>query len=62
MLVIISGAALVAVTSLIFWRLLPQNGRVHPIVDRYDGGSTITLVIMTALSTGVVLMFAGFVG
>jgi hypothetical protein len=60
MFVIICGAALAAVTGVIFWRLLPRKGQVHPLVEKFDGGSTITLVIMTAVSIGVILMVAGF--
>jgi hypothetical protein len=62
MIVIICGAALAAVSSVIYWRLLPQNGQVHPLVEKFDGGSTITLVIMTAFSIGVILLAAGFLG
>ena len=62
MLAIICGASLAAVTSLIFWRLLPRKGQVHPLVEKFDGGSTITLVMLTGLSMGIILMVAGFLG
>lgn len=62
MFTIICGAALAAVSSIIFWRLMPRNGQVHPLVEKFDGGSTITLLLMVALSTGVVIMFAGLLG
>ena len=62
MFTIICGAALAAVTSVIFWRLLPRKGQVHPLVEKFDGGSTITLVVMTAFCMGVILMVAGFLG
>jgi len=62
MFVIICGAALAAVACVIFWRLMPRNGQVHPLVEKFDGGSMITLVLMTAFSTGVILIFAGFLG
>jgi hypothetical protein len=58
----ICGAALVAVTSATFWYFLPRNGRVHPLVENFDGGSMITLAIMTLFTTGVVMMFAGYLG
>ena len=45
-----------------FWYFLPRNGQVHPLVKRFDGGSMITLAIMTILTTGVVMMFAGYLG
>jgi hypothetical protein len=46
MLSIICGAALIAISSASFWRLLPCDGRLHPLVNRFDGGSTIMIVIM----------------
>jgi len=62
MFIVIFGAALVAVTSASFWYFLPRNGQVHPLVEKFDGGSMITLAIMTILTIGVVMMFAGFLG
>jgi hypothetical protein len=59
---IICGAALVIVTGIIFWYLLPRKGQVHPIVESLDGGSMITIVIMTVFTFGVVIMTAGFIG
>ncbi len=53
---IICGAALVVVTSAVFWYLLPRNGKVHPIVESLDGGSMITLTF------GVVILIEGFIG
>ena len=62
MFVIICGAALAVGASASFWYFLPRNGQVHPLVERFDGGSMITLAIMTVFTTGVVMMFAGFLG
>jgi hypothetical protein len=62
MLYIISGAALVGVGSGSFWYLLPRNGRVHPLVVNSDIGSMVTIAIMTAVTFGLVMLFAGFVG
>jgi hypothetical protein len=45
-----------------FGIFLPRNGRVHPLVEKFDGGSLITLAIMTIFTTGVVMMFAAFLG
>jgi hypothetical protein len=59
---IICGAALVVVTSACFWYLLPRNGQAHPLVEYFDGGSMITLAIMTVFTTGIVMMFAGYLG
>jgi len=59
MISIISGAALMAVTSIGFWSLLPRNGRVNAIVDKFDGGSMITIAIMTLFTFGVAMLCAG---
>jgi len=60
MFTIICGAALAAGAGASFWYFLPRKGQVHPLVEKFDGGSMITLMIMTVFSVGVVLMFAGF--
>jgi type IV secretory pathway VirB2 component (pilin) len=62
MFTIICGAALVAVSSATFWHLSPRNGQVHPLIQKFDGGSTITLAIMTVFTTGILMMFAPFLG
>ena len=59
---IICGAALVAVSVGGFWYLLPRNGLEHPLVRNSNVGSAMTLVIMIALTVGVVLMFEGLAG
>ena len=59
---IICGVALIIVTGAVFWYLLPRNGRVHPLVNALDGGSMITLAIMTLFTIGLVMIFAGFFG
>jgi hypothetical protein len=59
---IICGAALVAVSIGAFWYLLPRNGLEHPLVRNSAVGSAMTLLIMTALTVGVVLMFEGLTG
>ncbi|MGC2219543.1 MAG: hypothetical protein WA645_18055 [Pseudolabrys sp.] len=58
----ICGAALVAVSVGGFWYLLPRNGLEHPLVRNSNVGSAMTLVIMIALTVGVVLMFEGLAG
>ena len=62
MFLIICGAALVAVSIGGFWYLLPRNGLEHPLVRNSNVGSAMTLVIMIALTVGVVLMFEGLTG
>ena len=58
----ICGAALVSVSVGAFWYLLPRNGLEHPLVRNSNVGSAMTLVIMIALTVGVVLMFEGLAG
>ena len=53
---------MVAVTSAGFWYFLPRKGQVHPLVEKFDGGSMITLAIMTIFTTGIVMIFAGVLG
>lgn len=62
MISIIFGAIMIIATSVVFWYLLPRNGRVHPWVEKLDGGSMITIVIMTTFTFGVVILAAGFFG
>jgi len=62
MFLTICGAALVAVSVGGFWYLLPRNGLEHPLVRNSNVGSAMTLVIMIALTVGVVLMFEGLTG
>ena len=62
MFLTICGAALVAVSDGGFWYLLPRNGLEHPLVRNSNVGSAMTLVIMIALTVGVVLMFEGLTG
>jgi hypothetical protein len=62
MLNIILGVALFGGSAAIFWHLLPRNGQVHPLVERWDGSSTITIVTMTVLTFGVILVAAGLAG
>jgi hypothetical protein len=62
MFTVICGAALAVGAAASFWYFLPRKGQVHPLVERFDGGSLITLAIMTVFTTGVVMMFAGFLG
>ena len=56
---IIVGAVLIVIMSVSFWYLLPRNGQVHPLVNNWDGGSMITIVIMTGFTFGVVVILTG---
>ena len=59
---IIIGAVLTVMGGASFWYLLPRNGQVHPLVNNWDGGSMITIVIMTGFTFGVVILCVGFFG
>jgi predicted membrane channel-forming protein YqfA (hemolysin III family) len=59
---IICGAALIAISSASFWHLLPRKGQVHPLVNKFDGGSMIMIVILTSFTVGALLMAASFIG
>ena len=59
---IIFGAALIAISAASFWYLLPTNGQVHPLVNKLDGGQMITILIVSSLTVGVMLMAARFIG
>jgi hypothetical protein len=62
MFFVISGAALVGTGSASFWYLLPRHGRVHPFVQNSDVGSMVTIGIMTVVTFGLVILFAGLSG
>lgn len=62
MLSVIVGAAAIAAAGLSFWRLLPRDGQVHPWVRNTDVGSMVTLAIMSVLTFGAVMLFAGLIG
>lgn len=55
----IAGLILIVFSCGIFWYLLPRNGEVHSWVRNSDVGSMITIAIMTALTAGFALLFAG---
>ena len=56
----ISGLVLTVIGCVSFWYLLPRNGQVHPLVQKADGGSMLTIGLMTMVTVGVVLLAAGF--
>ena len=55
----VSGVILIVFGCGSFWYLLPHKGQVHPFVQNSDVGSMITIAIMTVLTAGVALFFAG---
>jgi hypothetical protein len=55
----IIGGGLIVFTSLVFWHLLPHNGREL----RNSGiGSMVTIGLMTTLTFGVALLWSGLSG
>ena len=55
----IIGAVLIVGTSLTFWQLLPNNGRENPLVRNSGVGSMVTLGLLTTLTIGVAMLWAG---
>ena len=62
MIFTMSGAAMIAATSMSYWRLLPRGGREHPLVTNSDIGSMITIGLMTAMTIGIGLLCQGLFG
>jgi hypothetical protein len=61
-MITISGLALMVISALAFWILLPRHGALHALVQKFDGGSSLTLVIMSAFTFGAVLLGVGILG
>ena len=62
MLSVIVGASAISAAGVSFWWLLPRAGEVHPMVRNTDVGSMVTLAIMSVLTFGAVMLFAGLIG
>jgi len=62
MLSVIVGAVAIVADGVSFWWLLPRAGEVHPMVRNTDVGSMVTLAIMSVLTFGAVMLFAGLIG
>jgi hypothetical protein len=62
MLSVIVGAVAIVAAGVSFWWLLPRAGQVHPMVRNTDVGSMVTLAIMSVLTFGAVMLFAGLIG
>jgi hypothetical protein len=59
---LILGAALIASGCGSFWYLLPRDGKVHRIVQMWDGGQMLTIGIMSMITCGIALMLDGVFG
>lgn len=62
MLNAVVGAGILGVTSVAYWRLLPRNDRVHPILKTTDISSMVTIGIMTLVTLGIALLCSGLFG
>ena len=58
----VSGVALTVVGCGSYWYLLPRGGRVHPLVERWDGGQLVTIGIMSVITCGIALVIDGIFG
>lgn len=57
-----AGLALIAFGCIAFWRLMPRDGQVHALVQKYDGGQMMTIALMTVLTAGIALFCDGVFG
>ena len=55
----IFGAALVVSGGVFFWRLLPRNGQVNPLVKNSDVGSMVMIAILAILTIGITMLCGG---
>jgi len=58
----VTGAGLIVSSSLVFWQLLPRNGRVHPLARNSGVSSMLALGLLTSLTLGVAMLWAGLSG
>jgi hypothetical protein len=62
LMIAITGVGLIVGTTLVFWQLLPHNGREHPFVRNSGTGSMVTIALLSALTFGVALLWSGLSG
>ncbi len=58
----IAGAVVLVATCIAYWRLLPRNGKVHPLLKTTDISSMVTIGIMTLVTFGTALVLDGLFG
>ncbi len=61
-MLLILGAALIVLGCGLFWYLLPRDGKIHRIVQLWDGGQMLTIGIMSIITCGIALMLEGIFG
>lgn len=59
---ILSGVALMVLSSGGFWYFMPSNGVVHPLVKKPFFDSFVTIAIMTTMFVGLALIAETIVG
>lgn len=59
---LILGVALIVIGCSSFWYLLPRDGKIHPIVQMWDGGQMVTIGLMSIITCGIALMLDGIFG
>ena len=62
MIYTITGAAVTVGTCVAYWRLLPRDGRTHPLLKTSDISSLITIGLMTTMTIGIGLVCQGLLG
>ena len=58
---ITTGIAVLAVTSLVFWRSLPRDGKLHRFVGT-ELESYVAVAIVTGLALSFCLILSGIIG
>jgi len=61
-MLLILGAALTVLGCGCFWYLLPRDGKIHPLVQMWDGGQMLTIGVMSIITCGIALMLEGAFG
>jgi len=61
-MMVITGAGLIVSSSFVFWQLLPRDGRIHPFARNSGISSMLALGLLTTLTLGVAMLWAGLSG
>ena len=61
-MMVITGAGLIVSSCLVFWQLLPRDGRLHPFARDSGISSMLALGLLTTLTLGVAMLWAGLSG
>jgi len=61
-MLVILGVAITVFGCGSFWYLLPRDGKIHPLVQLWDGGQMLTIGVMSIITCGIALMLEGVFG